>query len=155
MTVRTRMNVAANEVSRLNIEFSRVEHLAVADSCDSCGLCNHLLGGEDRVVRLPSVPAPSRASTPSSSSPRDHGRHRPAVPSAPAAASVTAVRARAAAAGASRHHPRGHAHHEGARRHVACDDRPRRHERVLADLDARQQHGPGADAAGPPQRRPA
>ena len=40
-------------------------------------------------------------------------------------------------ASALAHHPGGHAHHERPGRHVARDDRARRDERLLADLDAR------------------
>ena len=40
-------------------------------------------------------------------------------------------------------------------RHVARDDRAGGDERLLADLDAGQQHGAAADAAGAPQRRAA
>ena len=39
--------------------------------------------------------------------------------------------------------------------HVAGDERARRHERLLADLHARRQHGAAADAAGAPQQRAA
>ena len=39
-----------------------------------------------------------------------------------------------------------------ARGHVARDDRAGRHERLLADLDARREHGAAADPAGAPQR---
>src|SRR5262245_1192009 len=42
--------------------------------------------------------------------------------------------------------------HDGASRHVARHERPRRHECILADLDAGEQHRPGADATAPTDR---
>ena len=47
------------------------------------------------------------------------------------------------------HDPRGHAHRDRARGHVACDDGAGGDERLLADLDPRAESHTAADPAGP------
>ena len=50
---------------------------------------------------------------------------------------------------------RGRADHHGVRGHVAGDHRARANERLLADLDAGQQHRAAADACAAPDQRAA
>src|SRR5579862_5152369 len=51
------------------------------------------------------------------------------------------------------YHTRGNAHDQRPGRHVAGDHRAGGHERLLADLDAGQEHGTTTDPAGAPEHR--